>query len=322
MRSISALILFLFTLAGAYAQQPQALLQADTSRIRMGEQVKLTLSVFYSNQGKTALVNWPSIPDSLLGGKVLVTSRGAIDTLPMSNEDPAAMMQRRNIVVTAFDSAMYTVGPFAILVNGDSIFTNTIDIQAITFEVDTTKAIKDIKGVVDVPFGIWDWILENRVVILVGVAILVVIYVLIYLLRKRRKQQLTEPEAVIDTRTIDEIALDQLEKIRIEQRWNRVVPKVYYSELTDILRSYIEKRFKVLALEQTTAELLKSLRFSECPADERARLKEILSTADLVKFARQQPDEQTALMSIDMAIRFVQHTRTSKLPETGNEKTL
>lgn len=309
-------ILFIFLVVlgvlQVVAQQPQALLQADTGRIRMGEQLKLTLSIFYSNQSKKASVQWPVIADSLLNGKVIVVDRSAIDTSSMSNEDPNAMMQRRSITITSFDSATYALGPFGFVVNGDSIFSNTITFDLITFEVDTTQAIKDIKEVIDVPFTILDWLIQHKYWILIGVGILVVVFLALSYLKRKRKQQEVDLPLIVDTRSADEIALQFLEEIRRDKRWITVSSKHYYTELTDVLRSYIEKRFEVLAFEQTTSELIGSLRFSECSPEERQRLNEILSTADLVKFARQQPDEQTALVSLDMAIKFVENTRIIK----------
>ncbi len=303
------LLAFLVGSMHIHAQQPQALLQTDTTQIIMGEQIKLTVSLFYSNSGKAAQIKWPAIPDSLEDGNVIVVDKKSIDTLPMSNDDPNAMMQRREIILTAFDSALHTVGPFLFIVNGDTVFTNTIDFQSVTFEVDTTKSIKDIKGIIDVPFTFLDWITEYKYLLLVGSAILTAIWFLLSFLKRRRKKQAELIIEPIDSRTIDEIALDKLEEIRMEKKWLSLAPKTYYSDLTDILRTYIEKRFEVLAMEQTTSELLTSLRYTNCGAEERGSLLQILSTADLVKFARQKTDEQTDMLSLDMAIRFVNNTR-------------
>ncbi len=321
MKKFLTIILFILGILSLKAQQPQALLQLDTNRIRMGEQIKATLSVFYSNAGKKANIKWPIIADSLSEGKVLVADRSKIDTLAMSNDDPNAMMQRRNIIVTAFDSAMITLGPFAFVVNGDSVFSNTVDFECNTFEVDTTKAFKDIKGVVDVPFGLWDWIIEYKYWLIGAVLFIAAVAVTIGLIRRRKALILPGEIIPIDTRTADEIALQALDQMRREQRWTRVTPKIYYSELTDVIRTYIEKRFEILALEQTTSELMASLRFSDCEPEERNRLNELLSTADLVKFARFTPDENSALQAIDMGIRFVENTKNRKqIAEEGHEQ--
>lgn len=311
----------LFGLLKLSAQAPQALLQADTGRIRIGEQVTLTLSIFYTDNGGKTNIQWPVLPDSLEDGKVLIIDRGDRDTLNMSAEDAAAKMQRQKFHITAFDSAMHEVGPFAFVVNGDSVLSNSIDFQCLTFEVDTTKAIKDINGVVELKYTFLDWLLEYKYFLLIGVGILLLLVLLISILNKRKKRILIEVIQEIDNRTPFEIALAELEAMRTEQRWNRVNAKVYYTEITDVLKKYIEKRFEILALEQTTNELLGSLRFTDCPVEERNRLSQILNTADLVKFARQQTDDQTNLLAIDQSIKFVLSTKKVETP-SGNEQKL
>lgn len=317
MRKYLLLLSFSLVTAFALAQRPGALLQADTNRIRIGEQVKLTLSVFY-NQKTDGVPKLVAIPDSLLEGKVLVAERLPMDTISMGHDNPNGRNQRLKFTVTSFDSANYTVGPFAFTLKGDTIFSNSIDFECITFEVDTTKAIKDIKNISDVPYGFWDWIKDHKGLLLfIGAALLVAGLIIYYLKKQKKNIKYIAPEPV-DTRTPDEKAMERLEQIRKDKYWQRVVAKVYYTELTEIIKAYVEGRFEISTFEQTTGELLRSMSFTSCSADDRSKLMEILSFADLVKFARQEPNENDALQSLDMAIRFVENTKKPK-EETTTE---
>ena len=123
-------------------------------------------------------------------------------------------------------------------------------------------------------------------------------------------------EPAVAPRPAHEVALEQLEKIRAGQLWHRTSPKAYYTEISEILRNYVEKRYLIFAHEQTTSELLLSLSYSTCSNEEKERLRQVLQTADMVKFAKQQPDEQQALQTLDMSVKFVQNTKEEEITET------
>ena len=89
----------------------------------------------------------------------------------------------------------------------------------------------------------------------------------------------------------------------------------YYYRLTAILRRYIELRFGIMAPEQTTEEFLAAMHRSDAlPADQKAVLKEFLSSADLVKYARFEPPVAEAKGAWEIAERFVKVTIQHEVP--------
>jgi hypothetical protein len=96
--------------------------------------------------------------------------------------------------------------------------------------------------------------------------------------------------------------------------------KAFYSELSEILRVYIEGRTFIDALEMTTREMLAALH--EQMADEEAieRLREVSETADLVKFAKFMPTESTHNRSMSLAFEFIERTRLFAEPEQEDAK--
>jgi hypothetical protein len=85
---------------------------------------------------------------------------------------------------------------------------------------------------------------------------------------------------------LHERTLNALEAVRAKQLWQQGQVKQYHSEITDILRDYIERRYGVAAMERTTDELLAALKGSAMEGGERDRLGNLLRLADLVKFAK------------------------------------
>jgi len=105
------------------------------------------------------------------------------------------------------------------------------------------------------------------------------------------------------------IALERLEKLREQKLWQSGKLKMYHSEISEILRDYIEKRYNVNALEETTDEIMYGLRLHAIPNDVKEKLFQILTLADLVKFAKEQPLANENDMSLIYSIEFINQTK-------------
>jgi hypothetical protein len=84
---------------------------------------------------------------------------------------------------------------------------------------------------------------------------------------------------------------------------------LYHSRLTDILREYIENRFKIQAMEQTTDEILFGFRNAAVDEESKHKLKQVLSLADLVKFAKEQPLPNENESSLSNVYDFIHGTK-------------
>ncbi len=104
----------------------------------------------------------------------------------------------------------------------------------------------------------------------------------------------------------DVTALEALEKLEALMEGPS---KPYYSRLTDILRTYIEGRFALSALDRTTAEMVPLLKELPLAAQERMELRETLETADLAKFARFESPADERRAHRDRVRAFVLSTR-------------
>lgn len=112
-----------------------------------------------------------------------------------------------------------------------------------------------------------------------------------------------EPELPLHVRTLQ--ALEEVEKKKLCQQG---LVKQYHSEVTDILRGYVEQRFAVPALESTTDELIGTLKLSSMGAAQREQLGNLLRMADMVKFAKWTPLPSENEQMMAGAISLVQQT--------------
>ena len=305
---------FSLLLLASQSHAQQASVQSDRYQIRLGESFSLTLKA--SIQGGQRVV-WPAFSDSI-GPNFDILKLGKIDTLPDSAKAGTQFLQK--IEATSFDSGMHTMPVFAfdiISANGDTahILTDPLTFQVSTVPVDTTKAIKDIHGVLDVPFDISEYIPWILVGLLVAALIAAGLY---FWLKYKRKPTEVKPKA--PSIPAWQKALSALDEIAKEKAWQSGRDKIYHSAITDTLRMYLEDQFQLPALESTTDETLEMLRKASFSQDSIQQLKQVLVLADLVKFAKEKPLPIEHERALEYAREFVQITRPKELVNKDQKK--
>ncbi len=283
----------------------------DSTKIKIGEQLHLNLTAEVSNDIK---IYFPQIPDSL--NHVEVVDRTKIDTI--KSEDGKYSTYKQTLTLTSFDAGQYFLEPFKFYYqnsskNIDSIATEALQFKVETIAVDTTKEFKDIKPPMDVPFTFK----EALPYIIGGIILIAIIVLAIWLFRKwKRKKGILKPN--IPLRPAHEIALEELKKVQLENLWQQGFYKQYQSSVSDIIRSYIEQRFSIQAMEMPSDETLqhfKEKNKKQIPKDAFEKLKYILQLADTVKFAKAIPLGTENEQSLQNAFDFVQLTK----PATKND---
>lgn len=303
------------------AQPVKAVARLDSTQILIGDQINLTLEL---EKPKNLEMGFATVADSL-AGKIEVLERSAIDTLILNDQSIKLVQTFR---VTCFDSGDYRIPPFRFDLQMadrlDSIFTNELLLRVMTLEVDTTRGPTDVKMPYDAPLTLKEVTPYMMGIILAGTLLFLILYSL-----KRKKKNL--PLFTLPARPKEPphvVALKELDRIKEEKLWQREKVKAYYSDLTGVLRTYIEERFGLPALEQTTGEILESFvtRKGMIPEKSLGHLQHILPLADLVKFAKYQPlpdDHQMALVNAYFFVNETKPEETAKniSPEQENART-
>jgi hypothetical protein len=309
LRGIFIVFLVVATIGVVHSQDFQANAKLDTNRLLIGDQTNLSMSFKFPAK---AQILWPPIKDTILG-YLQVLNRSKLDTT--ISKDKKWMTLHQTLRITSFDSGMYTIPPirfyFRELPDTTVHFSQTesLILEVHTLPVDTTKSIKPIKEPMKVPITFREllpWLL-------LAILVLLIVWFIFYFLRKRKK---AEPIFQLKPRVIlqpYEIALAELEKLRVKKLWQNGKVKEYHTEVTEIIRRYLEGRFRIMALESTTDEIINDLSgHPELSARSRDRLFAMLTMADLVKFAKAQPLPAENEMSLEQAIDFVNSTMAKK----------
>ena len=303
LQTMRVILPFLLVLAFSFnskAQLPVVKATTDTTQIRIGEQFKLNFSATVSAGTK---ISFPLLTDTF--NHFEIVSKSPIDTV--ITDDKKSLTLRQQLTLTSFDSGYFVIPPMPFVISRSKEKTDTVLSEAmlmtvITVPVDTTKDIRAIKNIIDVPFP---W-LEYLIYVLIA---WVFIALIIYLYNKFKKKKVPIFVPKIPERPAHEIALEGLKRIEEEKLWQQGYTKKYYSEVTDVVRQYIERRFSINAMEQTTDETLKYFTNSLIREEEKEKLQYILKLADMVKFAKALsiPSENESTMQF--AYAFINNTR-------------
>lgn len=279
--------------------------KADTATIRIGEPVHLNITAFVRAQDT---VRWFSFKGDTLTKDIQIIEQSSIDT-SYDEEDITVKILTQNLTVTAFDSGYFVVPPFKIYLNQkDSLLSEPLLIEVQTVEIDTSQAIKDIAPPLEVKFSLKEWLSENWPFIAGGLALLAVISYLIYyfFFRKKPVEEPKEEPVIIPPH---ELALQKLDEVEKEALWKSGKEKEYHSKISEILREYIENRFNVNALEQTTSEIIRNLRYTNVHQKDKDNLYKVLFLADMVKYAKEKPLPDENIQSLELAKQFVLNTK-------------
>ena len=280
----------------------------STNILYVGDSVTLTLSARHPTN---SVVHFPTLGN---GKKVVVQNR-SIDTKKETDE---LLKTEETVQLTSFrvgDWSLATNPVVCVEADGSE---KTVELPPLLLQVQSTlnetnaTTLSDIKGLVKPPLRI------GRVAwVMLLIAALALVAGFITLFFRRRKQiENALPKPIIPP---DVIATKALEALR-NKRW---IPEPFFTELSLILRTYLENRFNLHAPELTTEELTRTMAHDDrLKINEQQTLRSFLTQADLVKFARADAEKDVMRTAFQTITQFVDQTAECPTPnkEPQNEK--
>lgn len=324
-RFIFLLMLFVSVGIHTHAQKTSLRATVEPSQIMIGQQAAVSLQIITPKERKIQL---PLYKDQMIPG-VEVLNILKPDTTIENN----VMTLNVKYIITSFDSTLYFIDSIPIFDGQDTLYSNSFGLKVISPELsDSTlqylEKIKtgqtdsinfdqlqlhDIKPIQKVPFSFLDFISLLWIPFIGLLLLLLVAAIIFFVLRKKKKGYFFTPPIV---RPAHERAVEALSKVKQEKLWQQGRIKEFYTQVTDILRQYIWERYRINALEMTSGEILNEIRKKNDTDSVFDNLKQILSTSDLVKFAKYTPFTDENDLTIMNAFLFVNQTREADpLPE-------
>lgn len=255
----------------------------------------------------------------MIGDQTVLTLEPGLAVYPtmeeLTNNDIVAVRQWVDSTDGTIRTALtcFEEGEHWLHIGADSVLLTVKDVP----NVDTTTLnIRDIADIMRQPvtFG------EVAKVVGIVLGILALLAAIVYVIIRLRKHKpiIAVPQAPpLPPHTR---ALQSLEELRQRQLWQQGKVKEYHTELTDTLRNYLEEAYHILSTEMTSDQTLEAFRQSAAFSDETASsLRQILQTADMVKFAKSEPMPYQHDLSLTQAVNFVKATHAATEPATQPE---
>ena len=297
------LSLFLITYSLFTSAQISATFKADSSKVEIGDHLTMKLVV---NARPDIVIDFPTFPGDTIG-KIEIVKKDKIDTAKLGDNN----IYSQNVTISAYEEGRYFFSPMKIYFldkkSGvvDSAYTNDFMLMVSAPQVDTSKPIKPIKAPLKVDYKLNEftyWIIGGLILLAA-----IIIGIILYIRSKRKPAVLVARPRPKEPAHI--WANNELKKLEAEKLWQKDEVKQYHSRLSDILRLYLEYRYNYYAMEATTEEILQEVYKYEVNMDAGAKLRETLSLADFVKFAKMNPAPDQNMKSMDSALAFVNMTK-------------
>ncbi|MCG2417447.1 DUF4381 domain-containing protein [Aequorivita sp. F47161] len=299
---------FLFSLFSFYATA-QVTSSVDSTKIKIGEEILYTINV---QSDSTDVVVFPE--DQTFAPLEMIESYKTDTTF-----EGAKYRLIKKYGLTQFDSGKYTIPPQRIFINNKPFLTDSIKVEVNDVVVDTTKQkMFGIKPAVQVKSPPFDWLSLLFWVI----PILLIVGLAIYLFRRKKRKDAAQKqlppyeEAIVALKTLDNSQLLKENK-----------SKEYYSNLTEIVKRYLDREVDEAALESTSDELITRLMMHkdagsfDFDLETIRKLDSIFKRADLVKFAKMNQESGQAEVDRKTIEEIINETHEA-VPEPTEEELL
>lgn len=278
----------------------------DSAQIFIGQKVGITLQV---SADKGNIINFPlydSLQHIVPGIEVLNSSE--YDSVLIN--DGKRVMYSRKYLLTSFDTALYYIPPFKVVVDNKEYESKSLALKVYTFDIDTVHidSIFGMKAEMSPPFDWNDWGYLLWLALVVFVMTIVLVYIAV---RLKDNKPIIKRIKVKPQIAPHKTAMQKIEKIKNDKIWQKEDSKEYYTLLTDTLRQYINERYGFNAMEMTSFEIIQKL--SEVnDEDALSELRDLFQTADLVKFAKYNTLVNENDKNLFNAIEYINQTKVEE----------
>jgi hypothetical protein len=307
--------LFILLSAAVLAVKAQVTVEAAIDSIEMliGEQVHVTVTATTKEGAKVEFPVYKPTQPLIPGVEVLKSTE-----MGTKGRDNGFVDRQVVYTLTSFDDTLYYLPPFVVKVDGKPYESKSLALKVIGIEVDTAHVEKFFgpKDVQENPFQWSDWSLLFWLSVLTLVLMALGYYLY---LRLRDNKPIITRIRIVKRLLPHQKAMKEIEQIKADKMQNSENPKEYYTKLTDTLRKYIEDRYGFNAMEMTSSEIIERLERAlagdaKAADTMKAELRQLFTTADLVKFAKYSTMINENDANLVSAIDFINQTKLENVP--------
>ncbi len=319
---LSVCIALAFATQPIQAQTVQVIATQDSVDVMQGALRKVEVEVVQPSEMQLRWLSDPASPEQkiveLIPG-VEVNWSSAIDTTRLGND---RLQLKRTLLVQPWDSGEYIIPGIALAAGNDTFLSKPVSLKVYAANIDTMTTIHTWMPPVEQKRHFWDWVPDwiadywwGYVIALGLIAAAVVAYIF-YRKGGLRSALQPEPKAVPPY----EKAIAELQLLRGRQLCEKGREKEYYTDLTEILRQYLDGRFGINAMEMTTTQIKRAVYATVSEKSASAMMNDVLEMADYVKFAKMRPLPEDNMRAFNQALSFVENTKPAPEPDTQEKE--
>lgn len=283
----------------------------DKSEYQVGDYINYAIEISHDHD---LIVFKPSLSEFAKDVDVIRTDE------PFIEETQGVKKIIYRFIVSKYDSADVTIPSIPVLyqLGNDTtsltVATNSVQFIVRTLPVNTSLEIKDVKPPIVIP-------MDLLTILLILLAILLMILLALYLYRRNQKNK----QKKVEKKRVYIIpphvkALTELYALEDKKLWQQGLIKEYHTGITEIIRRYFEDRFKILALESSTTEIMDQLTRVVLSKEIYRTVNNFLNNADLVKFAKYKPLPAVNEEMMKQAVDIVENTVPVSFENSKREK--
>ena len=281
----------------------------DTTSIRIGEQINYKINIKLDSLDE---INFPKAKDF---APFELINEFKVDTNYLDKK----FIISKQFALTFFDSGTYYIPSQKLSLLDKEIELDSFKVTINPVKIDTTKqGLYDIKPIMksNTKFDFLFWLY---------ILIFIIVFCTFLYFKNHILSFFTINKLEVEYLTPYEKAVTELSKIKNLNYLSEIDIKTYYSDLTFVIRNFIEEKIIDNALECTTKELIqklsllktsKKLNFSNSTLK---NIEDVFSRADLVKFAKYEPDTQSASTDLETLTKELEKIKLI-LPEPSEEE--
>lgn len=275
----------------------------DRAEIYIGDLITYSLSIIHDS-------------DVVLTPPPIGANLGAFDVknyedLPEKRLEDGSIRTESRFSLTTFTTGDYLIPPIPVeFMLPDStrkvLISEPIPIKvkSLLAEGADTTDIKELKAPIEFKSK-WPWWYYAAA----GIILLCLIGFILWRIFRHKEEE----KAPVDTRKPWEIASEKLAFLKEKNLPLAGEFKLYYVELTDIVREYLQRIYKIPVLDMTTYEFTSIMDDLDMAPEMESRIKSLLNFADLVKFAKYIPESDKAIADFDEACAIVEDVKRYEL---------
>lgn len=291
------------------SQNPSFTASSNKNIYSVGEPIPLFLnlevpsdqridSVYFQLSGKS---------DSLGNNWELWNTSEITKTTTLTDENEYVTNYSQELVIANFDTGKFEFPPCLAFLDSTTLFSNAIPFTIKLVEIEENK-IKNIKPIFDVNISFFEYFMYYLKKfgwwIVLCVTLLIATYYVIKKWKRKSEEIDTEPQIPIEVKL-----LERLNSLKTKKLWENGHFKAYYSEISEVIWSFVAYRYQIPTFEKTSNEILESLKWVSIDNTYLKELSTFFTLSDRVKFAKINPLEKDNIYVIEMAIKFIENER-------------